>query len=134
MITVIVNRPSSRNRANAPAVGSHLPTRNDVMAATIVIQTNTSDTMYETPVGRLAPWLKKTSIAPMHEIVSEPPIQTGLVIQYRKLLTAPARWPKASRVHMYGPPSCGKAVPSSANSSAWGTKNTTAKIIIQVKA
>ena len=34
----------------------------------------------------------------MQLIVSEPPIQTGLVIQYRKLFTAPARCPKASRV------------------------------------
>ena len=70
----------------------------------------------------------------MQEAVSEPPIQTGLVIQYRKLLTAPARWPNASLVHRYGPPSCGNAVPSSANSSAWGTKNTSAKTIIQVNA
>jgi hypothetical protein len=55
MTTVIVNRPRSRNRANAPAVGSHLPTRNDVMAATIVTQTKMSDTMYEAAVGRVAP-------------------------------------------------------------------------------
>src|SRR5579859_4627964 len=70
----------------------------------------------------------------MQEAVSDPPIQTGLVIQYRKSLTAPARWPNASLVHRYGPPSCGNAVPSSANSSAWGTKKTTANTIIQVKA
>ena len=63
-----------------------------------------------------------------------PPIHTGLVIQYRKLLTAPARCPKASRVQWYGPPSSGNAAPSSANSSACGTKNTTARTIIQVKA
>ncbi len=44
MATVIVNRPSNRNRANAPAVGSHLPYRNDAMAETMVIQTNTSAT------------------------------------------------------------------------------------------
>jgi hypothetical protein len=44
-MTETVNRPSSRKRANAPAVGSHLPTRNDVIAATIVIHTNTTDTM-----------------------------------------------------------------------------------------
>jgi hypothetical protein len=47
---------------------------------------------------------------------SVPPIHTGLVIQYRKLLTAPTRRPKASLVQKYGPPSCGKAEPSSANS------------------
>ena len=70
----------------------------------------------------------------MQVMVSEPPIQTGLVIQYRKLFTAPARCPKASRVQKYGPPSCGNAAPSSANSRACGTKNTTAKTIIQVKA
>ena len=80
------------------------------------------------------PLLKKITIAPMQEAVSEPPIQTGLVIQYRKSFTAPARCPNASLVHRYGPPSCGNAVPSSANSSAWGTKNTSAKTIIQVNA
>ena len=44
------------------------------------------------------PWLKNTWMAPTQLIVSEPPIQTGLVIQYRKLFTAPARCPKASLV------------------------------------
>jgi hypothetical protein len=49
-------------------------------------------------VGTLFPWLKNTSTAPMQEMASVPPIHTGLVIQYRKLFTAPARCPKASRV------------------------------------
>ena len=49
-------------------------------------------------MGTLLPWLKNTSTAPMQLMVSVPPIQTGLVIQYRKLFTAPARCPKARRV------------------------------------
>src|SRR5277367_6704872 len=98
MMTEIVNRPSKTNRAMAPAVGSHLPTLKDVMAATIESQTNVSAMTYHTAVGTLAPWLKNTSTAAMQEMVSEPPIQTGFVIQYRKLFTAPARCPKASRV------------------------------------
>src|SRR5512142_563767 len=97
-MTEMVNRPSSRNRAYAPAVGSHLPTLNEVIAATIEVQMNTSATMYQTTVGSALPLLKNTSMAPMQLIASVPPIQTGLVIQYRKLLTAPARCPKASLV------------------------------------
>src|ERR1700691_2202937 len=127
MMTEIVNTPSRMKRANAPAVGSHLPALNDRMAATIESQTNTSATMNQAAVGSVLPSLKKTCTAPMHEMVSDPPIHTGLVIQYRKLLMAPTRCPKASRVHRYGPPSWGKAVPSSENRSACGTKNTTAK-------
>ena len=75
-----------------------MPTLNEVMAATIEVQTNTSATMYQTAVGSALPLLKNTSMAPMQLIASVPPIQTGLVIQYRKLFTAPARCPKASRV------------------------------------
>jgi hypothetical protein len=73
----------------------------------------------------LPPW-KNTEIAPTQEAASDPPIHTGLVTQYSRLLIAPARCPNASRVHRYGPPSCGNAVPSSANNSACGTKNTIA--------
>ena len=49
--------------------------------------------------GHAVPLLKKTLTVPTQVTASVPPIQTGLVIQYRKLFTAPARWPKASRVH-----------------------------------
>ncbi len=66
------------------------------------------------------PPCKNTWMAVIAEKASGPPSHTGLVTQYRKLLIAPARWPNASRVHRYGPPSCGNAVPGSANSSAWG--------------
>src|SRR5450755_1003369 len=111
MTTEMVKSPSRMKRAKAPAVGSHLPELNDMMAATIEIHTNSSATMYQATVGRLRPWLKNTSTAPMQEMVSDPPIHTGLVIQYRKLFTAPARCPKARRVHRYGPPSWGKADP-----------------------
>ena len=72
------------------------------------------------------PFVKKTVTPPTQEAASEPPIHTGLVTQYRKLFTAPTRRPNASLVQKYGPPSCGNAVPSSANSSACGTKKITA--------
>src|ERR1700730_3055252 len=98
MMTEIVNRPSTKNRAKAPAVGSHLPTLKDVMAATIDSQTNASAMRYHTGVDTVAPWLKNTSTAAMQLMVSVPPIHTGLVIQYRRLFTAPARCPKARRV------------------------------------
>src|SRR6516165_7766196 len=108
-MTVKVNRPSSRKRANAPAVGSHLPTRNDRMAATTVNHTNTRDTTYVAAIGSGSPPWKKTWSAPTQDTASDPPIHTGLVTQYRRLLTAPTRCPNASRVHRYGPPSCGNA-------------------------
>src|SRR5882757_1820949 len=98
MTTEIVNSPRSRNRAKAPAVGSHLALLNDKMAARIDSQTNASAMMNHTGVDTLAPWLKNTSAGALQLMGSEPPIHTGLVIQYGKLFTAPARCPKASRV------------------------------------
>src|SRR5580658_5063179 len=98
MMTEIVNSPRTTKRAKAPAVGSHLPTLKEVIAATIDTQTKTSAMTNHTAVDTLAPWLKNTSTAVIQVMVSEPPIHTGLVIQYRKLFTAPARCPKASRV------------------------------------
>ncbi len=98
MTTEIVNSPRSRNRAKAPAVGSHLALLNDMMAARIDSQTNARAMMNHTGVDTFAPWLKNTWTAAMQLMVSEPPIHTGLVIQYRKLFTAPARCPKASLV------------------------------------
>jgi hypothetical protein len=83
MMTESVNTPSSRKRANAPAVGSHFPTLKDRMAATIDSQTNSSATMNHATAGSVFPWSKKTWTAPMQEMVSDPPIHTGLVIQYR---------------------------------------------------
>jgi hypothetical protein len=65
---------------------------------------------------------------------SVPPSQTGLVTQYRKLLTAPMRWPNAIRGQMYGPPSSGKVDPSSATMSADGRKKRTASTMSQVNA
>src|SRR5487761_1714334 len=70
---LVISSPAlfgSSKPANAPAVGSHLPALNDMMAATIEDQTNSRATMYHTAVDRLLPLLKKTSTAPMQEIVS----------------------------------------------------------------
>ena len=44
MMHEIVNRPSSRNRANAPAVGSHFALEKDMIAASTDTQTKTSAT------------------------------------------------------------------------------------------
>ena len=49
-------------------------------------------------------------------------------------MIVPGSLPKASRAQMYGPPSSGKAVPSSAKSKALGIKKTRAKMISHEKA
>src|ERR1700728_4060114 len=100
-MTEMLNRPSSAKRANAPAVGTHLPTRNDAIAVTMVTQTKTSATTYVAGVLRLPLEVKKPLPAPRQGAGSAPPIHTGLVTQYRKLFTAPARRPKASLVQKY---------------------------------
>ena len=41
-MTVMMNMASRRNRAKAPAVGTHLPTLNEVIAATMDTQTKAS--------------------------------------------------------------------------------------------
>src|ERR1700734_2286988 len=98
MATEMVNSPRSRNRAKAPAVGSHLARLNDMMAARIDSQTNARAMMNHTGVNTCEPGLKNPGTAARQLMVSHPPIHAGLVIQYRKLFTAPARCPKASRV------------------------------------
>src|ERR1700743_3806794 len=99
MITAMLKHPSRPTRANAPAVGSHLPLLSDMIAASTAVQMNTSVITKNQGVEKSLPLLKNTSMAVMQENASVPPSQTGLVTQYRKLLIAPARWPKASRVH-----------------------------------
>jgi hypothetical protein len=69
-------------------------------------------------------------IAMMHSV---PPTHSGLEIQYMIWLTPATRRPNASFVHTYGPPSNGNAVPNSATSRPYGTKNATARMIIQVR-
>src|ERR1700750_240962 len=99
MMTAMVKKPSRKNRAKAPAVASHLPLLSDMIAASTETQMKTRVITKNQGVEKVLPWLKNTSMAVMAENASVPPSQTGLVTQYRKLLMAPARWPKASRVH-----------------------------------
>src|SRR5262245_36553004 len=100
-------------RRKPPMLGIHLPIRNDSTAATIAAQMNPSPNRYSgSPLIGL---LKKNESAAASAVTARvPPTQTGLETQYSTALIAAGRRPNASRVHTYGPPSSGKAVPSSA--------------------
>src|ERR1700748_1876194 len=100
MMTAMVKKPSRMKRAKAPAVGSHLPLLSDMIAASTETQMKISVITKNHGVEKLLPWLKNTWIAVIAERARVPPSQTGLVPQYSKLLMAPARGPKASRVHI----------------------------------
>src|ERR1017187_7898937 len=126
--------PSRRNRAQAPIVGNHLPTRNDRIADSTPIQTKASVNAYQGTLLMVTPPRKNTAKTLAASTARVPPSHTGLVTQYRKLFTAPASRPKARRTQTYVPPSSGMAVPSSATSSADGMKKITMVMIIQVKA
>ena len=65
---------------------------------------------------------------------SDPPTQNGFVTQYRTAPMPAASRPQVSFIHSYGPPSCGKAVPSSAISRAYGNMNSTTSTTTHVKA
>lgn len=79
-------------RAQAPAVGSHLPTRKETTA--------------DPTVSQMKPRANPYLAAPCSGVTKSP-----------KAVTAPMRRPQASRVHTYGPPSSGNDDPSSAVSS-----------------
>src|ERR1022692_1128413 len=89
--------PSSRNRAQAPIVGNHLPTRNDRIADSTPIQTKASVNRYQGRVLIVVPPRKNTEKTLAARTARVPPSQTGFVTQYRKLFTAPISRPKASR-------------------------------------
>ena len=78
MITAMVKKPSSRNRANAPAVGTHLPELSDRMAASTATQMKISVMTKNQGVEKSFPLLKNTSIAVIMENASVPPAD-GLV-------------------------------------------------------
>ena len=63
---------------------------------------------------------------------SEPPSQSGFVIQYRTAPSAAAPRPHASRIQWYGPPSRTNAPPISDISSAYGRTNSGTSTSIHV--
>ncbi|REH46105.1 hypothetical protein BCF44_107238 [Kutzneria buriramensis] len=91
---------------------------------------NTSPATYFQAPGSGTKNASKVLIATMH---SEPPIHSGLENQYRNWFTAATNRPSASFVQTYGPPSTGKAVPSSATIRPYGRKKTTASATSQVR-
>lgn len=74
-------------------------------------QTNSRPKMYSQVSERLTKNVLKAAIA---VIDSVPASQMGSSTQYMTATTAAATRPKASLTQTYGPPSSGKAVPSSA--------------------
>ena len=77
-ITVIAKNAMISPRAQAPAVGTHLPYCSDTMAAVMVNQMKTTAYTYFQPPGTFP---KNSSIAANDTIVSDPPTQIGLEIQ-----------------------------------------------------
>src|SRR5215469_5914972 len=63
---------------------------------------------------------------------SVPPTQIGLDSQYSTAVIDPASRPNDIFTHSYGPPSTGKAEPSSATSIPYGIRNTTSEMSSQV--
>src|SRR5215469_15228149 len=108
-----VNRPTTAIFTNVPMFGPHLPIRNATIAIPTVTQMNTRPTAISAPVPSGLLTTKLFSVA-IVVAVSDPPTHSGLDSQYRIDVTAPAPRPNDIRTHSYGPPSTGKADPSSA--------------------
>jgi hypothetical protein len=125
-----VKNPSSTIRANAPAIGTHLPIRDDAATARTPSQMNArpATCLPAGPSGR-----KNFSNVVTATIASVPPVRNGFDSQYRTWFTPAASRPNASFVHTQGPPSIGNAVPSSVVRNPYGRKNTTARITIQAR-
>ena len=70
----------------------------------------------------------KLSRAAIVVAVSVPPSHIGFDSQYKTAVTAPAARPKDMRAHSYGPPSTGKAEPSSATSIPYGIRKSTSEM------
>ena len=110
-----VNRPTTAILTNVPMLGPHLPIRNATIAIPTVTQVNTRPTAISQPVPSDLCRIK-LSRAAIVVAVSVPPTQIGLDSQYKTEATAAGARPKDMRAHSYGPPSTGKAEPSSATS------------------
>src|SRR5439155_16961715 len=107
-----------------PTLGIHLPNRNETIAEITANQMNASaNSSLPTPCSGV----KNSPNADTARMVSVPPSQIGLDSQYSTVTIAARNRPKARRVHTYGPPSNGNAVPSSAMSSPYGTKKNDAR-------
>src|SRR6202453_510095 len=128
-----VNSRTTAILTNVPMFGPHLPIRNATMAIPVVTQMNTRPMTISQVVlsGLLNTKLFSEAIV---AAVSVPPTHSGLDSQYRIAVTAPAARPNDIRAHSYGPPSTGKAAPSSATSMPYGMRKQTSEIASQVMA
>src|SRR5487761_39109 len=125
-----VKSATAATLTNVPMFGPHLPSRKATIAMPTVSQTKTRLTTIS-PVVPSGLASTSESSAAMRAAVSVPPIQTGFDSQYRTDVTAPAGRPNAIRAHSYGPPSTGKADPSSAMTIPYGIRNTTSEMTSQ---
>src|SRR5258708_37304863 len=89
MITVRVKPPSRRNRAHAPIVGNHLPTRNDRIADSTLTHTKMSVKMYQGTVLMVMPPRKNTENTLAASTARGPPTHTGLAPKDNNVITAP---------------------------------------------
>ena len=110
-----------------------MPIRNETIAIPTVTQVNTRPTAISQPVPS-GLCRMKLSRAAIVVAVSVPPTQIGFDSQYKTAVTAPAARPKDIRAHSYGPPSTGKAEPSSAISIPYGIRKSTSETASQVTA
>src|SRR5580693_483251 len=114
MNTVRVKNAISSTRMTAPMVVTHLPNFSAMITDAMPAQMNSNPKTYSQLSERLTKNVLNVAIA---VIANVPASQIGLSTQYMTATTAAEARPKASLTQTYGPPSSGKAVPSSAVSS-----------------
>jgi hypothetical protein len=95
----------------APPVATHLPNFSAMMTVPMPAQMKISPKTYCQASDSATKNVPKVAMA---VIASVPASQMGLSTQYMTETTAAAARPKASLTQTYGPPSSGKALPSSA--------------------
>src|SRR5690242_4347510 len=127
----MVKKAMSTMRMAAPMVATHLPNFSAMITDAMATQMNTSPKTYSQASDKLTKNVLKAAIAVMDSV---PASQMGLSTQYMTATTAAAARPKASLTQTYGPPSSGKAVPSSAVISPYGTRKNTTMTMSQVNA
>ena len=92
-------------------VATHLPNFSAMITDAMPAQTKRRPKTYSQANERLTKKVLKVAIAVINSV---PASQMGLSTQYMTETTAAATRPKASFTQTYGPPSTGKALPSSA--------------------
>src|SRR5215472_8326815 len=129
MNTVRVKKAISRMRIAAPIVATHLPNFKAMITDAMPAQMNRRPNIYSHVSDKLTKNVLKAVMAVMDSV---PASQMGLSTQYMVATTAAAARPKASLTQTYGPPSSGKAVPSSAVIRPYGTRKKITKTMSQV--